>query len=51
MIVQVNKHEAKTNLSKLVAQVSKGGEITIAIESKPIGRLDTIEQPKKSSKA
>jgi prevent-host-death family protein len=36
---QVNIHEAKTQLSKLIALVEKGEEIVIARAGKPVARL------------
>lgn len=41
----VNVHEAKTNLSQLLARVEAGELITIARAGKPIARLVPIEQP------
>lgn len=35
----VNIHEAKTHLSRLVAEVAEGGEIVIARAGKPVARL------------
>ena len=35
----VNVHEAKTNLSKLLAQVENGLEVAIARNGKPVARL------------
>ena len=35
----VNVHEAKTQLSKLLARVEKGQEIVIARAGKPVARL------------
>jgi len=40
----VNIHEAKTHLSRLLARVSLGEEITIAKAGKPIARLVPIQQ-------
>lgn len=37
--MQVNVHEAKTNLSRLLHQVSEGQEIIIARSGKPVARL------------
>jgi len=42
----VNVHDAKTNLSKLLEQVSKGEEIVIAKAGKPVARL-VREVPRK----
>jgi prevent-host-death family protein len=36
---QVNTHEAKTHLSKLLERVERGEEITIARAGKPVARL------------
>lgn len=41
----VNVHEAKTHLSKLLARVQKGQEVTIAKAGKPVARLVPIEPP------
>ena len=47
MVLQVNIHEAKTNLSKLLARVSAGEEVIIARAGKPIARLVPItERPR-----
>jgi len=35
----VNMHEAKTNLSELVAEVEAGGEVILARAGKPVARL------------
>ncbi|HIJ54563.1 MAG TPA: type II toxin-antitoxin system Phd/YefM family antitoxin [Deltaproteobacteria bacterium] len=47
--MQVNIHEAKTNLSRLLSQVQKGEEIIIAKAGKPIALLTkfTAEIPKR----
>ena len=47
--MQVNIHEAKTNLSRLLSQVEKGQDIIIAKAGKPIARLTrfTQETPKR----
>ncbi|MGH2454714.1 MAG: type II toxin-antitoxin system Phd/YefM family antitoxin [Candidatus Limnocylindria bacterium] len=37
--MQVNIHEAKTQLSRLVQRAAKGEEIVIAIAGRPIARL------------
>jgi prevent-host-death family protein len=39
---KVNIHEAKTNLSRLVDQVSGGAEIVIAKAGKPVAKLVPI---------
>jgi len=46
MALQVNIHEAKTNLSKLLTRVSAGEEVIIAKAGKPIARLvPVVERP------
>lgn len=40
---QVNIHEAKTHLSRLLARVATGEEIVIARAGRPIARLVPIE--------
>ena len=42
----VNIHEAKTHLSRLLAQVAKGEEVIIARAGKPLARLIPIERPR-----
>jgi len=44
MALTVNMHEAKTQLSRLVAQVQEGEEILIARAGKPVARLTRIER-------
>ncbi len=39
----VNVHEAKTHLSKLLAEVDRGEEIVIARAGKPVARLVPVE--------
>lgn len=45
MTIQVNTHEAKTQLSKLLVRVQAGEEIVIAKAGKPIARLVAIHEP------
>jgi len=40
---QVNIHQAKTHLSRLVKEAANGKEIVIAIAGKPAARLVAIE--------
>ena len=40
---QVNIHEAKTHLSRLVKEAAKGKEIVIAIAGKPAARLVSLK--------
>lgn len=39
MVHTVNTHEAKTHLSRLLAEVEAGGEVIIARSGKPVARL------------
>ena len=41
-MVTVNVHEAKTNLSRLLAQVEAGEEVVIARNGNPVARLVRI---------
>jgi prevent-host-death family protein len=44
--IQVNIHEAKTHLSKLLARVKEGQEVIIAKGGKPVARLiPIVEKP------
>jgi len=45
MPMQVNVHEAKTHLSKLLERVKGGEEIIIAKAGKPVARLVPIKRP------
>ena len=44
-MLQVNIHEAKTQLSALLAGVAAGEEIIIARAGKPVARLSPYEAP------
>ena len=47
-MIEVNIHEAKTHLSRLLAQVEAGEEVIIARSGEPIARIVAIaRQPKK----
>ena len=41
-MVTVNIHEAKTHLSRLIAQVEAGEEVVIARNGKPVARLGPL---------
>ena len=41
--MQVTIHEAKTQLSKLIAAAERGEEIIIARRDKPVARLNAVE--------
>ncbi len=43
--VNVNIHQAKTNLSKLLERVALGEEIVIAKAGKPVARLVPVDRP------
>jgi len=46
--MEVNVHEAKTNLSKLLARVALGEEVIIAKAGKPVAKLVPVDtKPKK----
>ena len=40
--MQVTIHEAKTQLSKLIAAAERGEEVIIARRDKPVARLDAV---------
>ena len=42
-MITVNVHEAKTNLSRLLAQVESGEEVIIARNGKPVARLAPVQ--------
>ena len=42
-LLQVNIHDAKTQLSKLIKQVCRGEEVIIAKAGKPVARLTAFE--------
>jgi prevent-host-death family protein len=44
MAIQVNIHEAKTQLSKIIARACRGEEIVIAKAGRPLVRLTPIER-------
>jgi prevent-host-death family protein len=44
-VVTVNVHDAKTNLSKLLARVEAGEEVVIARAGVPVARLVKAEPP------
>jgi prevent-host-death family protein len=43
-------HQAKTNLSKLIAEVERGGEVVIARGKTPVAKLTPVEPAKKKVK-
>jgi prevent-host-death family protein len=46
-VTEVNIHEAKTHLSRLLARVQQGEEIVIAKAGKPVAKLVKIEHQSK----
>jgi len=44
MATIVNMHEAKTQLSQLVARMEKGEEVILARNGKPVARLVPVEE-------
>ena len=44
MGIIVNVHDAKTNLSKLLARVSQGEEIVIAKAGRPVAKLTPVSE-------
>ncbi len=49
-MAQVNIHEAKTHLSRLLEQAEKGEEIVIARAGRPIAKLVPIAKPGKAKR-
>jgi len=45
-MIEVNIHEAKTHLSKLLQRVAAGEEVTIANRGTPVARLVPAARPK-----
>jgi prevent-host-death family protein len=45
--MEVNIHEAKTHLSRLLQRVAAGEEVTIARSGVPVARLVPVERKKK----
>jgi prevent-host-death family protein len=46
--MQVNVHEAKTHLSRLLNRVMSGEEVIISKSGKPLARLVPFEKPRKN---
>jgi prevent-host-death family protein len=44
-MIEVNIHEAKTHLSRLLAQVEAGEEIIIARNGEPVAKLVAVSKP------
>ena len=43
-MIEVNIHEAKTHLSRLLAQVERGEEVIIARSGEPIARIVAVKR-------
>jgi antitoxin (DNA-binding transcriptional repressor) of toxin-antitoxin stability system len=43
--IQVNVHQAKTTLSKLLVMVENGAQVVIARDGKPVARLAPLAGP------
>jgi prevent-host-death family protein len=48
--MEVNIHEAKTHLSRLLQRVAAGEEVTIARSGVPVARLVAVEAKKKATR-
>lgn len=44
--MEVNVHEAKTHLSRLLLRVARGEEVVIARAGKPVARLVPVVRPR-----
>jgi prevent-host-death family protein len=49
-MIIVTIHEAKTNLSRLIARVLAGEEVTIARGKEPVVRLMPVKEPPKAKR-
>lgn len=49
-MIIINIHQAKTQLSKLLEDVSSGKEVIIAKAGKPVAKLSPYKEDKKSRK-
>ena len=49
-MVQVNVHEAKTHLSKLIKQVLEGEDVIIAKRNKPVVKITMLDELKPKRK-
>ena len=48
--MEINIHEAKTHLSRLLQRVAAGEEVTIARSGVPVARLVAVEPEKKKTR-
>lgn len=49
-MIEVNVHEAKTHLSRLLVKVEQGEEVIIARAGEPIAKLVRLDAPARSRK-
>jgi prevent-host-death family protein len=49
-VIEVNIHDAKTQLSRLIAKVEEGEEVIIARAGKPVAKLVRADRSKQSRK-
>ena len=49
-MIEVNIHEAKTQLSRLIAKVEQGEEVVIARAGEPVAKLIRADRPKRRRK-
>lgn len=47
-MIQVNIHEAKTQLSKLIQRALEGEDVIIARDNKPLVRLEVLREVKQN---
>jgi prevent-host-death family protein len=47
-VIEVNIHQAKTQLSRLIAKVEQGEEVVIARAGEPVAKLVPVERSKQS---
>ena len=45
---QVNVHQAKTHLSKLLAEVERGAEVIVARDGEPVAKIVPFPKPVKN---
>ena len=48
--MEVNVHQAKTNLSKLIAQVEAGDEVVLSRSGKPVARIIPWTEPAQTAR-
>jgi len=48
VVIKVNVHDAKTNLSRYLDKVEAGEVVVVCRHNKPVAELRAIEKPKKA---